>query len=186
MEEQPAPRPQLPEVGKVDRPRKSAEKKAGRRSLLLALAIACVVGYVLLVGTFLFIYFHRPALAPTPVPNNPRATEEYFDKINQHNMTKADVEHILGPGHKVSGAERFLLLHEPLPPDGVGSDTLTLKWQHQGDIILLEFQPPVVFGPPRKEKSPERDWIVLAGTFVREQGEGKKPKYKFLGMDKLQ
>ena len=185
MEDQPTPKPQLPEVGLAERPPRDAGKKTGRRRLFLAVALAGVGGYVLLVGVILFVYFHRPAVGPTPVPDNPRATEANFDRIVD-NMTKEEVEQILGPGHKVSRAEVFYVLHEPLPPEGVGSDTLTLKWQHQGDIILVEFLAPTNLEPNRPPgKPPERSWMVIAGWFVREQGEGKKPRYKLLGMDKL-
>jgi hypothetical protein len=101
--------------------------------------------------------------------DNPNVTEENFDKIKR-DMPIDEVEKILGKGKKVSRAEVFKAMHNPVPKEGVGSDADTLKWKNKGETILLEVHP---------------NGRVMAGWFVREQKSGK-PKYKLLGFGKLE
>jgi phage FluMu protein Com len=173
-DERPAPKNPRREDGQGNRPRRKAGKKAGNKGLIIGLAVGGVLAVVLVVGIVLLVLFLRGGGG---IFDNPNATEDNFDKIKA-GMTKEEVEKILDAGQKVSRAEVFKALHDPLPKEGVGSDGLTLKWKNQTDTILLEMHPP-------PGKTAAQGWVVAHGWFVREQGGGQKPKYKLLGFGKL-
>ncbi len=158
------PRPSRRSSDGKDRPRRKAGKRGSKKGLIIGLSVG---GGALVVGLVVLLIFLLGGVGR----DNPNATEDNFDKIKA-GMTREEVEKFLGPGEKVSRAEVFTALHDPVPKEGVGSDTLTLKWRNKTDTILLEILPPPM--------------NVTHGWFVREQGGGRKPKYKLLGFGKLQ
>ncbi len=153
-----------------DRPRR--KRKSSNKGLIIGLSVG---GVLLIAGAVLLVVLLRGGGSGSGSgggsiggsSDTEKATEDNFDQIKQR-MSREDVEKILGKGERVSRAEVFRALHDPVPK-GVGNDTTTLKWKNKNEIILLELDP---------------QGVVMFRWFVRDQGNGTS-KYKLLGFPKL-
>jgi predicted Zn finger-like uncharacterized protein len=141
--------------------------KGSKKGLIIGLSIG---GVLLIAGVIVAIIFLRGDGGGSGggFGDDPLATEDNFDKIKRE-MSRDEVEKILGKGQKVSYEEVFIALQKPLPKEGVGSDGTTLKWRNKNEVILIALH---------------TRGAVMAGWFVREQADGT-PKYKLLEFGKL-
>jgi hypothetical protein len=157
------------EEDEEDRPRRKAGKKKGKKGLIIGLSVG---GGVLAVGLVILLFVLLSSR------DNPKATEENFDKIKP-GMSQEEVEKLLGKGDKVSKGTLDKALHakpsgEP-PVKGGREAAAYYRWKNKDDSIFLLITLPGEGGPRQG---------VMAGWFVREQNRGKS-KYKLLGFGKL-
>jgi predicted Zn finger-like uncharacterized protein len=103
------------------------------------------------------------------VGDNPKVTEDNFDRVTKE-MSREQVEAMLGPGERIPRTEIYKILHQPTPAK-VTDKTTVVKWRNGSDTILLEWLP---------------EGTIIWSSYVRDQGPGKQPKSKGLGFPRLE
>ena len=174
-----------------DRPRR--KRKGANKGLVIGLSVG---GALLIAGIVLTVVLLRRGStgeraggssdnteaggkvtdkSPSGIFDNPKVTEDNFDKIKEDATTRAEIEALLGKGVESSRADLGRALHEPKRAEPPGTEnwkvaSVYLKWKNKNETIILLVE---------IESS-----RVEAGWFIREQNDGKS-KNKLLGFPKL-